>query len=89
MKYSVLYSTLANYQLTDIWLRAKDKRKVTDAVNALEKRLRYDAHQLGVLDPDGRRVLVAVPLAITFDVIPDDCNVVILSMRYNTSPGKS
>lgn len=50
MKYSVLYSAFANYQLTDIWLRATDRQKVTDAVNALERTLRHDAHHLGVFD---------------------------------------
>lgn len=81
MKYTVVYSFFAEYQLADLWLRAAYQQQVTDASNWLEALLRHDPERLGKLQPNGWRVLVLRPLIVTFDVSPDDRKVTVLSVR--------
>lgn len=82
MRYTVVNSDFALYQLTDIWLRSPDKRHVTDASDHIDRVLREDPDRLGDLRPDGHRTLVVAPLVVTFEVSPDDRKVTILSFRY-------
>ena len=51
--------------------------------------LRENPDQRGELRPNGWRLLVVGPLAATFAVIPDDRKVIVLSLRFEQSLGKS
>jgi len=84
MKYTVVYSPFADYQLADLWLRAANQQEVADAANRLEMLLRHDPDQLGKHRPSGWRVLVFPPLIVTFDVSPDDRKVTVLSIRLTS-----
>jgi hypothetical protein len=82
MKYTVVYTPFADYQLADIWLRAKNRQQVTDSANKIESMLRHDADQLGLPRRHGHRVIVKPPLVFTFEVSVDDRLVTVLSIRY-------
>ena len=82
MRFTVVSSDFALYQLTEIWLRAPNRQHVTDASNEIDVKLRDDPDQLGDLRPDGHRSLVVPPLVVTFEVNADDRKVTVLSFRY-------
>ena len=82
MKYSVISTPFAEYQLADIWLRAVDRRAVTEASDRIDGMLRNDPDQVGELRPDGRRAVIVPPLMVTFEVRADDRQAIIVSVRY-------
>jgi len=47
MKYTVVWTTSARNELNEIWVKATDKRAVTDASNRVETLLKYDADKKG------------------------------------------
>jgi hypothetical protein len=47
MIYTVVWLQLAEQELADVWLRASDRRAVTQAANRIERGLRRDAHLQG------------------------------------------
>jgi hypothetical protein len=84
MRYTVVSSPFADHQLTELWLQASNPQAVTDASNRIEALLRNDPDRLGTLRSDGRRVIVLPPLAVLFEVLPDDRKVIIRSVRTRT-----
>jgi hypothetical protein len=84
MKYTVVYSPFADYQLADLWLRAANQQQMTDAANPLDVLLRHDPEKLGKLRPNGWRVLVFPPLVVTFDVSLDDRKETVSSVRLTS-----
>lgn len=82
MKYTVVFSPFADYQLADIWLRAKNRQQIANASNEIETMLRRGADQLGLPRRNGRRVIVKPPLVFTFEVSMEDRLVTVLSIRY-------
>jgi hypothetical protein len=82
MTYTVTYTPFAEYQLADIWLRAKNRQQVTDAADQIEAMLRSNAEGVGRLRPDGLHSVIKPPLGYTFEVMPDDCMVKVVSIRY-------
>ena len=82
MKYTVVATICADYQLADIGLRASDRQVVTDASDRIERLLKSDPEQRGELRPDGFRSLVIHPLIATFEVSQDDRKVTVRSILY-------
>jgi hypothetical protein len=82
MKYTVTFTAFAEYQLADIWLRARNRQAVTQAADYLDTLLRTDADQVGRLRSDGRRAVVKHPIGYTFEVSVADCRVTVVSIRY-------
>jgi hypothetical protein len=82
MKYTVVNAPVADEQLADIWIEAKDRQGVADAFNRIESSLRHDAQLQGREHPNGWRVLIVPPLAVTFRVSEDDRLVRIMSVAY-------
>ena len=82
MKYSVVHTPFAEYQLADIWLRATSRQDVADASNRIDSQLGQDPEQQGRLRSDGRRSIVLPPLTVTFEFFPDDRLVKVVSVRY-------
>lgn len=68
MKYDVTWREDAYLLLAKIWGAASDKTVVMRAVHAIDSELSEDAPTKGESRVDGRRVLFAPPLAITFRV---------------------
>jgi hypothetical protein len=82
MKYTVTYTPLAEFQLTDIWLRATHRQDVTDASRDIDRALAQNAEQTGEPDENGWRILAVPPLVVTFKVSEPDRTVTMLSVRY-------
>jgi hypothetical protein len=83
MKYTVVYGPLADFQLPGIWLRAKNRQQVTDAVNYLDQLLRRDPNGMGEPRANGWRILSVPPVAITYQVNPNDRLVIVHSIRLD------
>jgi hypothetical protein len=82
MKYTVVTTSVADYQLADLWLRAPARQCVAGAFDHFEAMLKHDAHLLGCLHPDGWRVLAEPPIVVSFRVSEDDRLARILSVDY-------
>jgi len=82
MKYTVVYTPLADLQLADIWMHCSDRQAVTEASHEIDRHLSRDADQIGKPDANGWRVLIEAPLVVSFRVSPDDRLVSVLSVRY-------
>lgn len=80
MKYTVVWLPQALNRLADIWNRASDQQAVADASNWIERALRRDAHRKGLVHGD-QRVYIRQPLAVTFEVSPDDCMVTVVRVE--------
>jgi len=67
--FTVVWLPEALDDLADLWTKATDRQALTDAANAIDRRLRSDADAQG--QPFfGRRLLVVAPLAVTFADFP-------------------
>jgi hypothetical protein len=77
MRYTVTWLSIAEDELTNLWIQALDRQAVTDASNRMERTLGRDANQKGIAD-NGRRILIDPPLAFTFTVSPGDRLVMIV-----------
>ena len=82
MKFTVVSTPLADYQLGDIWLRAASPQEVADASGRIDTLLTNDPQTVGEERADGRRVVVLPPLTITFEVSVEDRKATIVSLRY-------
>ena len=82
MRYTVVSTEFADYQLATIWLRAVDRQYITNASDRIEALLRNDPDMIGDLRPDGFRSIIIHPLVVTYEVITDDRKVVIRSVRF-------
>ena len=94
MKWTVIWTNEAEEELTNIWLRATNKRAISQASDRIELELKRDADKKG--EVVGRhRVLHLPPLAVAYEVIPDDCMVRVIHVEretngaWNTAPQNS
>lgn len=86
MRYSVIWLPDAERELTDLWLNAPDRRAVTQASHAIDKRLENDPDTAGESRPNGRRIFFASPLGVTFRVDEATRQVQVLHVwRFGTS----
>jgi hypothetical protein len=85
MRYTVTYLPAAEAELMRIWLRASDQQAVTSAANTIDRLLGRFPEQQGEEVDEGRRLIVE-PLAVTFQVIPDDCLVRVLQVELVEGP---
>lgn len=63
--------------LAAIWVNAADRQDVTDAANLIERLLNNDPLKVGEAREGNSRILIVQPLAVYYDVIVDDCRVVL------------
>ncbi|MGC1273247.1 MAG: type II toxin-antitoxin system RelE/ParE family toxin [Planctomycetaceae bacterium] len=70
----------AEAELTSLWLTARDRQRITDAADRLDRQLRLDPESLGESRSPGRRVAFVSPIGIAFDVGKDDGKVVVVSV---------
>ena len=79
MKWTVVWLPEAQDDLTAIWLAATDRQAVRDSADWIDKALARDPDRLGIVAPDGR-FLERTPLAVAFEILPDDCLVRVLQV---------
>ena len=80
MKYTVVWLPSAQDELARIWLGSSDRQAVTAASNHADRTLRTDPEAKGSSLP-GRHLLWIPPLALTFEVSPDDRMVKVVQVR--------
>lgn len=80
MKFTVVTSKVAEYQLAELWIEASDRACVSYAFDRIESLLKVNAHLRGRSHPSGWRVIALSPLVVTFRVSEDDRLVTIMSV---------
>ena len=88
MNYSVIWLPDAEQELAGLWLDSRDRDVVTRAADAIDRLLARDADIQGESRPNGRRILFASPLAVTYRVRRDEHQVDVLHVwRFRTFQG--
>ncbi len=72
MKWTVVYLPSAQDELIHLWTDSHDRQAVVDAADTIDEVLGGDAVNAGESRDDGTRVFVELPLAVLFEVHPDD-----------------
>ena len=80
MKWTVVWQPVAEDQLTEIYNQSKNKLAVSRASNHIDKLLRMNP-EIGESRGAMERIYFYPPLAVIFDVVPDDCKVIILNVH--------
>jgi hypothetical protein len=76
MRFTVVWSLIAEDQLTELWLNATDRNAVTVAQHQVDQTLRVDPDLQG--NPFfGDRILVVAPLTVVFSINVLDMQVVV------------
>jgi plasmid stabilization system protein ParE len=81
MRFTVTWHPAAEQELADIWLAATDRNEVTQAANSLDQLLSSDPQAQGA-EFYGDRILVVLPLAVTYSVSEPDRSVQILQVWH-------
>jgi hypothetical protein len=63
--------------LATLWMDAPDRADVTDAANVIDRLLESNPLTVGESRQGMTRILVVQPVAVYYDVILDDCRVLI------------
>src|SRR5262249_51266959 len=67
-----VWDPAAEQELAELWMNSPDRNAVTLAADRIDQALKTDPEQEGESRPDGRRILLVVPLGVLFRVLPDD-----------------
>jgi hypothetical protein len=78
--YTVIWVTAAAGELAEIWMAAADRPLITAAARDVDQRLRVDPESAGESREQRRRILIAGPLAITFEISAEDRLVKVLDV---------
>ena len=81
-RYTVTATRKAENDLALLWLRASDRRAISQAADAIDQVLREDAPQKGCKAGQGIRQLIVSPLVAEFSVQEHDRTVTIWSVRH-------
>jgi hypothetical protein len=84
MRFTVLWSPLAERQLMTIWSDAADRREeVTRAAEAIDRMLRDDPQDIG-RPYDGDRIWTTRPLSVVYSIDEGDRKVKVLVVKLIT-----
>lgn len=81
MKFTLIWKQSAEDQLTEIWLSSDDRDSVTAATLEVDRLLSRDPDLQGESRSANERILVELPLIVTFEVNVDDRKVTIINVR--------
>jgi plasmid stabilization system protein ParE len=81
MPYTVTWLESAADDLAKIWLAARNRPAIQSASDTIDHVLKHIPEQAG-LEFCGRRLLGVPPLAVVFDVHPDDRVVVVANVLH-------
>ena len=79
MRFTVTWQPAAEAELAEIWLRSNDRDKITQAANTMDDWLGSSPLSHGE-DFYSDRILVVLPIAVTYAVSEPDCSVRILQV---------
>ena len=72
MTFTVVWLESAAGELAEAWCMAKDRALVTAAARDIDQRLRVHSESAGESREGVRRILIAGPLAVTFEISIED-----------------
>jgi plasmid stabilization system protein ParE len=72
MKFTVVYLPSAEDQLAELWLSAEDRDAVREAADEIDRLLGQHPQDVGEARVSNLRILVRQPIAVLYDVRPDD-----------------
>jgi plasmid stabilization system protein ParE len=81
MRFIVTWHPSAESELADIWMRATDRSRVAQAANSIDQLLSSDPLSQGE-DFYGDRLIVVLPLAVTYTIEESDRKVQILQVWH-------
>ena len=81
MVYTLTYTPSAQDDLALVWVNAPDRQAVADASDRIDRELRVDPDLKGQPQED-HRVYVHYPLAVAYEVIPDDRLVRVIGVTH-------
>jgi plasmid stabilization system protein ParE len=81
MNYDVIWVPSAENQLASIWTAARNRTAVARAAARIDGMLANDPNSEGESRPDGRRVLIVMPLVVYYQVDEADRRVRVLHVR--------
>jgi hypothetical protein len=68
MRYTVLWTPMAEQDLAELWLDSADREAIRSAADTLDRLLSVDAQVRGESRYESLRVVHAVPLGVDIDV---------------------
>jgi len=81
MRFTVTWHPSAERELAEIWIAATDRQAITQAAHVIDQHLASDPLAQGE-EFYGDRILVTLPLAVTFGVNEQDRTVQILQVWH-------
>lgn len=80
MTFTVVWLDSGAGELAEIWLSAIDRPLITAAARDIDHRLRVQPDAVGESRDGSRRILIAGPLAVTYEIRPEDRIVRVLNV---------
>jgi hypothetical protein len=77
MKWTVIYRPSAIADLAELWEGALERSRVTSAADEIDRVLSLSPLTAGESREEATRLLIVPPLAVVFDVAPDDMQVIV------------
>jgi hypothetical protein len=87
MRFTVTWHPTAEKELAVIWLHASNRASITQAANTIDQALAIEPLRHGE-DFYGDRILVVLPLAVTYTISQSDRSVQILQVWHQTETGQ-
>lgn len=84
MKYTVLWSPSAKAELARLWNEASDRAAIAASADLMDAALAVDPLESGESREDDFRIMFAQPLAIEFELKPDDRRVKVVAVWLMT-----
>ncbi|MDZ4658845.1 MAG: hypothetical protein SH868_14815 [Bythopirellula sp.] len=81
MKWTLTYTVAARDELATIWIDSPERQVVSDAANFIDNQLRSDPLNTGESREVNQRVVIMLPIAMYFYVIPDDMKVIVFHVQ--------
>lgn len=83
MTYTVLWKPTAEIALAGYWVEADSdlKRAITETTDAIDVGLRKDPYAISESRKGTERIVVEPPIVLAIDVLEEDCQVIVLSVR--------
>jgi hypothetical protein len=79
--FTVVWPPDSEQELAERWLNSPDRDRVTLAAARIERQLRLNPKEVGESRSQGRRILIAPPLAVTYRVLAEDRIVQVVNVR--------
>jgi len=83
MKYTVLWKTTAENALAAYWTDANSelKQSITETINAVDAQLKKDPFVISESRQGTERIVAEPPVVLAIDVLEEDRQVIVLSLR--------